>query len=159
MNLFFLNVALAVAWAAVNGSFSATTLMAGFGLGYLVLLIARPVFGRSAYYGGLWRALAFAGIYVWELIASSVRVAIDVLSPRLTMRPAVVRVPLLARSDASVTLLANLISLTPGTLSLEVEEGNGALFVHAMDVQNPEDLRREIRDTLERRVVALFEPA
>ncbi|PEN14841.1 sodium:proton antiporter [Longibacter salinarum] len=158
MNLFFLNLALAAAWAAVNGSFSAATLAVGFVLGYLVVLIARPVLGPSAYYWGLWRVLAFLTYYVWELVWSSIRVAIDVLNPRLKVRPAVVRVPLIIRSDVEVTLLANLISLTPGTLSLDVEGGNTALYIHAMDVDEPDRLRQEIRDRLERRVVSLTSP-
>jgi multicomponent Na+:H+ antiporter subunit E len=155
MNLFLLNIALAAAWAAVNGRFSPDVLISGFVLGYLVLLIARPVLGPSAYYRGLWRAIGFGAFYLWELVISSIRVAIDVLNPWLDVRPAVVRVPLAVRSDAEVTMLANLISLTPGTLSLEVEEGNRAIFVHAMDVADPDALRRDIHDALERRVIAL----
>lgn len=155
MNLFLLNIALSVAWAAVNGSFSPVVLGAGFVLGYLVLLVARPVLGPSAYYSGLWRALSFALFYLWELVLSSVRVAIDVLNPRLDLRPAVVRIPLQVRTNAEVTMLANLISLTPGTLSLEVSADNRFLYVHAMDVENPDDLRRELHDALESRVLGL----
>lgn len=158
MNLFFLNVALAATWGAVNGSFSPTVLGAGFVLGYLVLLVARPVLGPSAYYSGLWRALSFACFYLWELIISSVRVAIDVLNPRLDVRPGVVRLPLQVQSDTEVTMLANLISLTPGTLSLEVSADNRFLYVHAMDVDDPDELRRDLHASLEARVLRLSRP-
>jgi len=155
MNLFFLNVALAATWAAVNGSFSPTVLGAGFVLGYLVLLVARPVLGPSAYYAGLWRSISFALFYLWELMISSIRVAIDVLTPRLDVRPGVVRLPLQVRTETEVTLLANLISLTPGTLSLEISGDNKFLYVHAMDVDNPDDLRRDLHESLEARVLRL----
>lgn len=155
MNLFLLNIALALAWAAVNGTFSPVVLAAGFVLGYLVLLVARPALGPSAYYAGLWRALSFALFYLWELAASSARVAIDVLTPRLDVRPGVVRLPLQVRSNLEITMLANLISLTPGTLSLEVSEDNRFLYVHAMDVESPNDLRRELHENLESRVLGL----
>lgn len=155
MRLFLLNIGLAIAWAGINGSFSAPVLMAGFVVGYIVILLGRPVLGPSAYYTGLWRTLSFIVIYVWELVTASIRIAIDVLNPWLDVRPAVVRVPLQVRSDAEVTLLANLISLTPGTLSLDVSDDNRSLFVHAMDVDDADALRRELHDTFERRVLHL----
>jgi len=155
MRLFLLNLGLAVAWAGINGSVSASVLIAGFVVGYLVILLGRPVLGPSAYYAGLWRTLSFVVVYVWELIAASVRIAIDVVNPWLDVRPAVVRVPLQVRSDAEVTLLANLISLTPGTLSLDVSDDNRSLFVHAMDVDDADALRRDLHDTFERRVLHL----
>jgi multicomponent Na+:H+ antiporter subunit E len=155
MKLFFLNLGLAVAWAAVTGTISAAVLGVGFVLGYLVIVLARPALGPSAYYAGLWRALAFGVVYLWELVASSVRVAIDVLKPRLDVRPGVVRFPLRVDSDVEVTLLANLISLTPGTLSMDVAPDGRTLFVHAMDVDDPDALRQELRETLEHRVMML----
>lgn len=173
MKLFLLNLLLAFFWAAVSGTFSPASLVVGFVLGYAVLLLVRPAFGPSAYYAGLWRGLAFAAFYVWELILSSVRVAFDVLTPRLRARPGIITLPTDARTDAEITVLANLISLTPGTLTLDVSskdaagEGKGAagdaprtLLVHAMYLDDGADaLRADLREDLEERVLRLFRPA
>lgn len=163
MKLFLLNILLALLWGAVNGTFGATVLLAGFVLGYLVLLLARPAFGASAYYSGLWRGAGFALFYVWELVLSSVRVAFDVLTPRLRAVPGIVAVPLDARTDAEITVLANLISLTPGTLSLVVSPDRRTLYVHAMYLDDgPDAVRADLKDDMERRVLRLFrleEPA
>jgi len=157
MSLFLLNLLLALAWGAVNGSFGATTLSAGFVIGYGVLLLARPALGPSGYYTGVWRGLAFAAFYVWEIVLSSLRVAIDVLTPRLRARPAILRLPLNAKSDFEITVLANLISLTPGTLSLDVSPDRRTLYVHAMYVDDgPDALRAELKDDIETRVLDLF---
>lgn len=157
MTHFLLNIGLAAAWAAIMGDFSASTVAAGFGVGYVVVWIARPALGPSAYVTGVWRALAFAGFYLWELVASSVRIAIDVCSPRLDVCPGVVGVPLDARTDGEITLLANLISLTPGTLSVDVSDDRRTLFVHAFDLDGgPDAVRADVKDSLERRVLTLL---
>ncbi len=59
-------------------------------------------------------------------------------------------------SDVEITLLANLVTLTPGTLSLDVSEDRSTLFVHAMFVDDPDVLRREIKHGFERRVLELL---
>ena len=157
MKLFLLNILLSLLWAAISGAFSAVTLGAGFVLGYLVLLAARPALGASPYYTGLWRGLAFASFYVWELVLSSLRVAYDVLTPRFHMRPGVIGLPLEARTDLEITVLANLISLTPGTLSLDVSPDRRTLYIHAMYIdEDTEQLRDDLKNRIERRVLNLL---
>lgn len=67
-------------------------------------------------------AIRFRGYFLWQLLLSNLRVAYDVITPRLYMRPGILAVPLDAEIDLEITLLANLITLTPGTLSLDVSE-------------------------------------
>jgi multicomponent Na+:H+ antiporter subunit E len=157
MRQFLFNVGLAGAWAALMGAFDAATLAAGFAVGYLVLWGVQPAFGPSPYVRGLWRTAAFVVVYLSDLVRSSVRVALDVCRPTLAVCPGVVGVPLRARSDAEITVLANLISLTPGTLSLDVSADRRVLYVHAMDLEaGPDALRRDIQAGLEDRVLLLL---
>jgi multicomponent Na+:H+ antiporter subunit E len=157
MRQFLLNIGLAAAWGALMGAFDAVTLVAGFGVGYLVLWAVQPALGKSAYVASVWRASAFLTLYLTDLVRSSIRVAIDVCRPRLTVCPGVVGIPLRARTDAEITVLANLISLTPGTLSLDVSPDRRRLYVHAMDLEaGPDALRADVRDSLEARVLTLL---
>ena len=157
MRYFLLNIGLAAAWAALMGAFDATTLAAGYGVGYVVLWATQPALGPSAYVKGVGRAVAFVVFYLAELVWSSIQVAVDVCRPRLRMCPGVVGIPLRARTDVEITVLANLISLTPGTLSLDVSSDKRILYVHAMDLESgPEALRTDIRNTLEARVLTLL---
>ena len=108
--------------------------------------------------------ISFGLYFLWALILANVRVAIDVLRPRPQIAPAVVAVPLDGYSDAEVTLLANFITLTPGTLSLDVldradgsaDEKRRVLYVHAMHAGETQEaierFRDELRETLGRRV-------
>ena len=96
------------------------------------------------------------GHFLRDLVVSNLRVAYDVLTPTHYMRPAVVAVPLRAKSDGAITILANMISLTPGTLSLDVSSDRSVLYLHVMYLDNEDDLREQIRK-LEDRVLALLE--
>jgi multicomponent Na+:H+ antiporter subunit E len=102
------------------------------------------------------RAVGFVAFYAWELLASSLRVAYDVLTPTLHMRPAIVAVPLDVTSDLAITLLANLVSLTPGSLTLDVSPDRRTLYVHVMFVgADAAQARHDIKEQLERRVAGL----
>jgi multicomponent Na+:H+ antiporter subunit E len=90
----------------------------------------------------------------WELLLSNIRLAADVLRPRMRMRPGIVAVPLDARTDLELVLLSNLVTLTPGTLTIDVSADRRTLYVHAMFVTSPEALVDEIKRGLERRVLA-----
>ena len=101
-------------------------------------------------------AIRFSGFFLWQLILSNLRVAYDVITPRLYMRPGIVAVPLDAQTDEEITLLANLITLTPGTLSLGVSEDRRTLYVHAMFVDSPDRVRDSIKNGFERRLLELI---
>ena len=103
MMLFMLNLALAIVWQVVTGSFSLAGLVAGFCVGYVVLWIARPMFGDSPYFGRLWRIVGFFFYFLKEMIVSSLRVAYDVVTPPIHARLGVIEVPIEAKTDLEIT--------------------------------------------------------
>ena len=98
----------------------------------------------------------FSAFYVLEVVRANLRVAYDVITPTDHAKPGIVAVPLDARSDVEVTLLANLITMTPGSLAVDVADDRSVIYVHAMYVDDPDELRRQIKDDLERRVLELL---
>ncbi len=80
------------------------------------------------------------------------RVAARMLSPNMRLRPGIIAVPLDLERDWQITLLANLITLTPGSLSVDLSEDRRVLFVHLLELDDPEAARREIKDGFERRI-------
>lgn len=100
-------------------------------------------------------ALRLAVSFAWALVRANLAVAKVVLSPRLGIRPGLVRFPTELTGDAAVTLLANMITLTPGTLTLAVSDDRDCLYVHALDIGDPENVVAEIRRDLEQYVAAL----
>lgn len=150
MNLLLMNILLAFAWAALSGTFTIGGLMVGFGLGFVALWVVRSLFPGSTYHLKAWRWAKLVVLFLWELIVSSVAVAWDVLTPRHRARPGIVAVPMTARGEGEVLLVTNLISLTPGTLSLDVTEDCRTLYVHAMFADDPDAIRASIANGMER---------
>lgn len=156
MSLFLLNILLALAWLALTGTFSPANLALGFVAGYLLLWLCQPMLGTSRYFAKLRSAIRFILFFLWELLKANFVVAFDILTPRHRMKPGVIAVPLDASTDAEITLLANLITLTPGTLSLDVSTDRKVLYVHAMYIEDAETLRRWIKQGFEQRVLELL---
>ena len=156
MNLFLLNLVLALLWGAVTTGFSPSNFLFGFVLGFLCLWLVRDRFDPHNFKRP-GRALRLAGLFVAEPWLSALRVARDTLSPRMTFRPAIVAMPLAIKTETEIMLLANLISLTPGTLSIDVSTDRSTLYIHAMNVDDPDALRAEIRDGFERRIMDVME--
>ncbi len=155
MNGFLWTILLAVVWAAITGNFEPGNLVLGFALGFLVLLFARRVVGTADYARRLMQALALIAYFLWELVLSNLRVAADVLRPTLRLRPGVVGIPLDARTDVEIVLLANLITVTPGSLSLDVSADRQTLYLHVMRFDDPETVRRKVKEGFERRILAV----
>jgi len=157
MNLFLLNIFLALSWAALIGGFTLANLLLGYVIGYLALWVARPLYRDSVYFERVWRVGRLALFFVYELIVSSLRVVWDVITPAHRSRPGIVAIPLDAERDGEILLVANLVSLTPGSLSLDLSPDCKTLYVHAMFVDDPDTLRHELKANMERRVMEALE--
>jgi len=149
-------VGLSLVWVGLTGTASAGNLLVGAVLGYLVLLFAEDTMGFGPLLRRIRRVIGLSGFFVWELILASIRVAYDVITPTHHMAPAVVGIPLDARTDIEITTLATLVSLTPGTLSLDVSDDRRVLFIHAMYVHDRDRLVQSIKDGFERRVLEVL---
>jgi multicomponent Na+:H+ antiporter subunit E len=141
-----------MAWAALTGNFTLPGLGIGFVVGFFALWIAQPLFENrgGGYFLRTWRWAKLLVLFHYELIVSSVQVAWDVLTPRHRARPGIITVPLKAQGEAEVLLVTNLISLTPGTLSLDVTEDCNTLVIHAMFADDPDEIRAQIANGMER---------
>jgi multicomponent Na+:H+ antiporter subunit E len=156
-HLFLINILLALAWVALTGQFTPRNLFTGFVLGYAALWLLYRMTGPNLYFQKARLVLSFIPFFLWELIKANFRVAYEVVTPHHTMSPGVVAVPLDATSDAEITVLANLITLTPGTLSLDVSTDRKVLYVHVMFVTDADTFRHQIKDGFERRVMEIFQ--
>jgi multicomponent Na+:H+ antiporter subunit E len=158
--MFLWNLLLAMVWSALNGEFSTYNLLLGFGLGYVLLwlLSTRQLFGSPRYVRRVNNTLGFILFFLYELIVANIKMALKVLSLKPDATAAMIAVPLDVRSEGEITLLSNLITLTPGTLSVDVSTDRSTLYVHALhvDEQNIDEARAKIKDGFERRVIEVF---
>ena len=143
---------LALSWIALTGELTLPNalfgLLLGFGLGRL--LAPRPL--SLGVLLRLPQAFSLAVFFLYELILANLRVASLVLSRRPRLRPAILAVPIELEHDWQVTLLASLVTLTPGTLSIDVSPDARTLYVHFLDLVDPERELRAIRVGFESRI-------
>lgn len=164
MRFFLWNILLASVWVGLNGEFTGGNFIVGFALGFLILFLTRRgandgAGGRSGALGygrKAWKVVGLFLFFIKELIVANLRVAYDVLTPGYRMRPGILAVPLDARTDLEITLLANLITLTPGTLSLDVSHDRRTLYIHAMYADDPEAVKLSIKHGFERRILEVL---
>lgn len=119
---------------ALSGLVVGAAIVLAFGTRQQGNLAIRPV-----------RVACFAGYFLFKLVQSSITVARAVLAPCRAVHTGIVNVPLLGCSDRVATLIADAISLTPGTLTLEIQHEPLVLFVHALDVRDVEQVRSDVR--------------
>ena len=153
MNLFILNLLLAIGFTAVTAQFSLTGIVLGFAIGYAALWITQPLYEQPEYFHRVSKAIQLVCYFLFNLFASNLRVFWDVVTPLTGSNPGIIAIPLSAKTDIEIMLVANLISLTPGTLSLEVSDDRRFLFVHFMFLESKEAAIREIKEGIERRVL------
>jgi multicomponent Na+:H+ antiporter subunit E len=156
MSRLLYNILLALAWTAITGQFTPGNFLFGLVVGYIALLLAGDRERARAYVVKVPRALGLAGYFLRELLLANIRVAIEVVTPHHSMRPAVVAVPLDLRSDMGLLLLTSMITLTPDSLSLMVSTDRTVLYIHTMYVADAEAYRRHIKDNYERRILELM---
>ena len=154
MSLVLLTIVLALGWAAVTGSFTLPNLLLGALVSVACLFVVRQYVSRPHVLPRALRIVSLGWLFIAELVLSALRVARLVLRPDLNahIRPAIIAFPLSVTRDAEITLLANLITLTPGTLSVDVSEDRRFLYIHAIHVTDREAFIRDIADGFEARV-------
>lgn len=139
---------LTVVWVGLWGSPTPANVLGGLVVGAAVVVLLPLAEVPSQ---GQVRPLAllrFLAFFVFDLVRASTKVAGQVLRPRLQLRQAVVAVPVRGASDRLLTLLANAISLTPGTLTLEVDRPRSTLYVHVLDVGGGPDAVEQVRASI-----------
>jgi multicomponent Na+:H+ antiporter subunit E len=149
---------LAIVWAVVTGGLTLPNLVLGAVIGALVLIVLRDRFRSRGRFGRVLRMVSLGLLFLKELLLSAISVAAWTLRPNAAtaMSPAIIAFPLTVKRDLEITLLANLITLTPGTLTIDVSEDKSLLYVHALDCKDPAALKRQIADGFERKIMEAF---
>lgn len=145
---------IALAWCFLQGSITLGNLILGGFLGMLVFMFSLSFNGMDKSWTQLKAAIQLILFVLFELVVSSLRVAWDILTPTVYARPRVIRIPVDDLNDIAITILANAISLTPGSLALEVSDNNQYLYVHVMYAEDRDTAVRNIYYALGNRVRA-----
>ena len=83
---------------------------------------------------------------------------VKVFSPKLNIKPGIIKVPIDIEGPFWITTLANMVTLTPGTLTVEVSTDNKFLYVHCLNIDNEANVIASIKDTFEKKILEVYEP-
>lgn len=152
-----------ILWELLSYSLDWQHLVVGASVSLLVALTMGDMFTDTAYKWWdpkryFWFAV-YIFVFAWECLKSNFDVACRVLHPQLPIRPGIVKVKTNLKSESGLTFLANFITLTPGTFSVDIDRENGFLYIHWIDVQSQdaEESRKIIAAKFERILAKVFE--
>lgn len=155
-----LSLLLLVCWLWLNNTLAMGHVVLGAALGVGIPWVTRRFWPEPLRVGRPLRALQYLALVTWDIVIANLQVAALIVGPLSRLRPAFVRVPLDLRTDFAVTVLASTVTLTPGTVSVEIEDagaGRRVLLVHALRCLDAADMVRTIKERYERRLMEILE--
>ena len=152
MYLLVINLLLGFLWVVLFLANSLADFIVGFVIGFMLLALSDRRYGQRGM-----RLVSFVGYVLWEVFRSNLILAWYVMQPKLKLNPGIVAIPLDVETPLEITILATVITLTPGTLSLDLgeREGRRVLYVHNLLMSSPEAMRGEIKAGFERRILEI----
>ena len=148
---------LTLIWCGFSNDFHITNIFLGFLVSLLInFLITKE---RLNFEISLYHLIVLCLYTIWELLKSSVQVSWDILTPSDKSQPKLIKVALYEHHPIAISMLMNLISLTPGTLAIDIENENEALIVHIMFSQNEEYIASFINVQLVKKIMKVIQHA
>ncbi len=153
----FLTLLLAVVWTLLQNNISAGMIVFGLILGVIIPWVTAVWWPDTPRGFRLGKMISYVLLVLWDILIANVEVAWIVLTrPNDKLRPAWVVVPLDLRQPEAITVLAGTITLTPGTVSADLSDEGHSLLVHALDTDDPDAIRDQIKQRYERRLKEIF---
>ncbi len=148
-----LNILLSIVWMLLSNEWGFASFFGGYSIGLLILLILHRFFDKPFYLVKVWAVIKLLLLFLKELVLANLAVIRHVLRPKMNFRPGIFSFDTELETDLEITILTGLITLTPGTLSLEVSPDQKTIFIHAMDIEEAEQAAREIKMTFEKAIM------
>ena len=147
---FLLNIMLTLIWIALTGSFTYINMSIGFVISFFVLWIISRDSPDRRYFTIAFKVIGFFFFFLYEMLKANLQVAYEVMTSNLHMKPGIVSLELEAKTDLEITFLASLISLTPGTLVIDVSDDRKVMYVHGMYLEDRAKFIESIKSGLEK---------
>lgn len=157
MNWFFAHLLFTLLWASLLGAYDFLTLLSGFALslGLFRLTLNRP---SLAYRKHIYGLIRFSFFYLGEIIKSNLRIAVDVVRGTPKIQPGIVALDVQKLGPRAKVVVANLITMTPGTVSLDLSDDDRTLYVHCLYLEDAADARQSMQKDYVEAVAALQSP-
>lgn len=155
-----LTVVLALVWVGLTGELTLATFVVGLLLGVIII----NLFGKRTLrvlklnIRHIIPLIQLFFIFLFELLMANLTVLAKVFSPKLNIKPGIIKVPVEVEGPFWITTLANMITLTPGTLTVEVSPDNKYFYVHCLNIDNEDSIVSDIKGTFEKKIQEVYKP-
>ncbi|GGG20064.1 Na+/H+ antiporter subunit E [Paenibacillus abyssi] len=153
---FVLNLIIAFVWMFLSSEWTFLQFLVGFIIGMLFIYALRRFFNERFYMRRVGAFIYLLLLFLKELVHSSFVVIREILRPELNIHPGIFSLETDLRTDGEITALALLITLTPGTLLLEVSPDKRTLYIHAMDITDKNLLVQQIKGSFEKAIMEVM---
>lgn len=147
------NIVIAMMWMFLTETYTIVAFFIGYIIGIGLLLLLRRLFPQSFYIHKVYKIIVLVLIFIRELILSNIEIVKLVYKRKLDFEPGIFAYPVQLTKPWEITLLANLITLTPGTLSVALSDDDKTIFIHAMHIDTIEDSIEGIKNTFEKAIM------
>ncbi|MHA6252849.1 Na+/H+ antiporter subunit E [Oceanobacillus sp. CAU 1775] len=152
-----INLLIAILWMFLNSSFTVGSFIFGYLIGIFLLFVLRYFFEFDFYMRRVWAFIKLCILFAVELTKANVDMVRVVMRPKLNHKPGIIAVETRLKTELEISLLAALISLTPGTIAMDFSDDNKTLYIHAIDVDDEEEFRDDIQNSFERAILEVTE--
>lgn len=145
---FLLNLFITLLWVLLKdeGSLHVQTIVTGFIIGAIIIFFMRRFFGGTFYLHRVLALLKLLFLFISETYKSSVVVIKHILSPKINVEPGIFSYKTDMETEWEVTTLSLLLTLTPGSVVMEINETGNIMYIHAMDIKRyKNDLEESLR--------------
>jgi len=153
---FLMNLLLSFIWVALTGSMYYTNFLFGFLLGFFILWVMNRNEVDQRYFYRVPKTISFLFFFLYQMIIANLQVAYDVITPMYFFKPGIVKYKMDAKSDFEINLLSTFISLTPGTLILDISEDKKILYIHVMYLHDKQKFMTELKNNVERKLLEIL---
>lgn len=154
---FVTNLIIAGVWMLLQETLSFKNFVYGYLIGLAVLHFTVGRLDSAPYTRRVLAAVKLMVVFVAEVVRCGVRVSYLLLHPRMPISPGLIAVPLDVKTNEAITLFAGMITMAPGSISVELSEDRSHLFVHALEAGDPHKAAAYLKRVLERRIMEVFE--
>ncbi|MBN1348083.1 Na+/H+ antiporter subunit E [candidate division KSB1 bacterium] len=146
---------LAIVWCLFHNSFDINTFSLGFILALIIIFLLRRSYFEQHFMVRLLLVVKLILKFLVEVLKANIAVLKLIYRPKLDLEPGIIDYPLRVKTDFQIVLLANMITLTPGTLSIDISPDKKHLYIHCLHIDEIEQSKQDIQNNLENPILAI----
>ena len=153
-----LNILLSLVWVALTGTLNYTNFLFGFILGFFILWVMARTGNKidKGYFYRVPKILLFILYFFYDMLKANLEVTREIMTPKLNMQPGIIAYKHNLISDFEITMLVNIIALTPGTMVLKISDNKSIIYIHSLYLSDKEKFKERLKNGLEKKLIQIL---